>query len=141
MGVAYSGEDPPVTVESGIPAAIRDVREAIWGLAGFALAYPMIMGVTCGGKAAAAASAQFCVAWALGLLGFGFAEGARGVRALTLILAIAQAIVGWYAIGGPAPIPPAVAVVAACYSLGTTAAVVHLPRRPEVKVWFGARER
>ncbi|MGO4613958.1 hypothetical protein AB4305_07265 [Nocardia sp. 2YAB30] len=128
-----------MAMEAEMPDAVQDVREAIWGMVGFATAYPIIMGVTRGAEAAAASSSQFCVAWALGLLVFGFAEGARAVRTLALILAIGQAVVGWRVIGDLATVPPAVGVLAACYSLGTTAAVVHLLRRPDAKAWFGVQ--
>ncbi|MGQ4616258.1 hypothetical protein [Nocardia sp. R7R-8] len=36
-----------------------------------------------------------------------------------------------------ATVPPVVALVAAGYSLATSAAVVHLLCRPEAEAWFG----
>lgn len=123
-----------------MPVAVRDVREAVAGLAGFAIAYPVLMNLTRGGDAAAAASTQFCVAWALGLLVFGFAEGARTIRSLAIALAIMQAALGCSALGDLETVPPLVGIVAAAYSLGTSAVVVHLLCQPEAKAWFGVRE-
>ncbi|MEV6320294.1 hypothetical protein AB0M45_03705 [Nocardia sp. NPDC051787] len=138
--MAFSGEEPFVGVETAMPEAVRDVREAVAGMAGFGLAYPVLMNLTRGGDAAAMASTQFCVAWALGLLVFGFAEGARTVRGLALALAILQAVVGCSALRDLATVPPLIGVVAAAYSLGSSAAVVHLLCRPDAKAWFGVRE-
>ncbi|MFR9773482.1 hypothetical protein [Nocardia sp. SC052] len=137
MSLAFSGEEPSVGVETAMPAAVRDVREAVAGMAGFGLAYPVLMNLTCGGDAAATASTQFCVAWALGLLVLGFAEGAPAVRKLTIALALLQAVVGCWAIRDLASVPPVVGVVAAGYSVATSVAVVHLLCRPEAKGWFG----
>ncbi|WP_454196732.1 hypothetical protein [Nocardia sp. Marseille-Q1738] len=138
--MAFSGEEPSVGVETAMPEAIRDVREAVAGMAGFGLAYPVLMNLTRGGDAAAMASTQFCVAWALGLLVFGFAEGAHMVRGLALALAILQAVVGCSALRDLATVPPLIGVVAAAYSLGTSAVVVHLLCLPDAKAWFGVRE-
>lgn len=137
MSSAFSGEEPSVGVEAAMPEAVRDVREAVAGMAGFGLAYPVLMNLTRGGDAAATASTQFCVAWALGLLVLGFAEDAPAVRKLTIGLALLQAVVGCWAIRDSATIPPVVAIVAAAYSLATSAAVVYLLCRPEAKAWFG----
>ncbi|MFG3615347.1 hypothetical protein [Nocardia sp. NPDC047654] len=137
MSLAFSGEEPSVGVETAMPEAVRDVREAVAGMAGFGLAYPVLMNLTRGGEAAATASTQFCVAWALGLLVLGFAEGAPAVRKLTIGLALLQAVVGCWAIRDSATVPPVVAIVAAAYSLATSAAVVYLLCRPEAKAWFG----
>ncbi|MFI9409085.1 hypothetical protein [Nocardia gamkensis] len=137
MSSAFSGEESSVGVETAMPEAVRDVREAVAGMAGFGLAYPVLMNLTRGGDAAATASAQFCVAWALGLLVLGFAEGAPAVRKLTIGLALLQAVVGCWAIRDSATVPPVVAIVAAAYSLATSAAVVYLLCRPEAKAWFG----
>ncbi|MEU2037551.1 hypothetical protein [Nocardia niwae] len=137
MSLAFSGEEPSVGVETAMPEAVRDVRAAVAGLAGFGLAYPVLMNLTRGGDAAATASTQFCVAWALGLLVLGFAEGAPAVRRLTMGLALLQAVVGCWAIRDLAAVPPVVGIVAAGYSLATSAAVVHLLCRPEAKAWFG----
>ncbi|MEU2031956.1 hypothetical protein [Nocardia amamiensis] len=138
--MAFSDEEPSVGVETAMPEAVRDVREAVAGMAGFGLAYPVLMNLTRGGDAAAMASAQFCVAWALGLLVFGFAEGARPVRSLALALAILQAVVGCWALRDLATVPPLIGVVAAAYSLGASAVVVHLLCQPDAKAWFGVRE-
>ncbi|WP_040780008.1 hypothetical protein [Nocardia pneumoniae] len=138
--MAFSGDEPSVGAETAMPQAVRDVREAVAGMAGFGLAYPVLMNLTRGGDAAATASTQFCVAWALGLLVFGFAEGARTVRSLALALAILQAVVGCWSLRDLATIPPLIGVVAAAYSLGTSAAVVHLLCQPDAKAWFGVRE-
>ncbi|MFF7939389.1 hypothetical protein ACFZC5_06750 [Nocardia gamkensis] len=137
MSSAFSGEESSVGVETAMPEAVRDVREAVAGMAGFGLAYPVLMNLTRGGDAAAMASTQFCVAWALGLLVLGFAEGAPAVRKLTIGLALLQAVVGCWAIRDSATVPPVVAIVAAAYSLATSAAVVYLLCRPEAKAWFG----
>ncbi|WP_040867489.1 hypothetical protein [Nocardia exalbida] len=137
MSLAFSGEEPSAGVETAMPEAVRDVREAVAGMAGFGLAYPVLMNLTRGGDAAATASTQFCVAWALGLLVLGFAEGAPAVRKLTIGLAFLQAVVGCWAIRDSATVPPVVAIVAAAYSLATSAAVVYLLCRPEAKTWFG----
>ncbi|MEU5758047.1 hypothetical protein [Nocardia sp. NPDC047648] len=137
MSSAFSGEESAVGVETAMPEAVRDVREAVAGMAGFGLAYPVLMNLTRGGDAAATASTQFCVAWALGLLVLGFAEGAPAVRKLTIGLALLQAVVGCWAIRDSATVPPVVAIVAAAYSLATSAAVVYLLCRPEAKAWFG----
>ncbi|MFE7742789.1 hypothetical protein [Nocardia sp. NPDC057455] len=137
MSLAFSGDESSVGVEIAMPEAVRDVREAVAGMAGFGLVYPVLMNLTRGGDAAATASTQFCVAWALGLLVLGFAQDAPGVRRLTIALTLLQAVVGCWAIRDMATVPPVVGVVAAGYSLATSAAVLHLLRRPEAKAWFG----
>lgn len=139
VSLAFSGEEPSIGVETTMPEAVRDVREAVAGMAGFGLAYPVLMNLTRGDDAAATASVQFCVAWALGLLVLGFAEGAHPVRRLTITLAILQAVVGCWAIRDLATVPPAVGLVAAGYSLATSVAVVRLLCRPDAKAWFGVR--
>ncbi len=139
VSLAFSGEEPSIGVETAMPESVRDVREAVAGMAGFGLAYPVLMNLTRGGDAAATASTQFCVAWALGLLVLGFTEGAHSVRRLTVTLAVLQAVLGCWAIRDLTTVPPVVGVVAAGYSLATSGAVVYLLCRPEAKAWFGVR--
>ncbi|MGK8522990.1 hypothetical protein ACRS6B_16155 [Nocardia asteroides] len=137
--MAFSSEEPSIGVETTTPEAIRDVREAIAGMAAFGLAYPVLMNLTRGGDAAAVASAQFCVAWALGLLAAGFTEGAHTAHRLTITLALLQAVIGCWAIRDLTTVPPVVGIVAAAYSLATSVAVVHLLCRADAKAWFGVR--
>ncbi|WP_280493648.1 hypothetical protein [Nocardia asiatica] len=139
MSLAFSGDESSIGVETAMPEAVRDVREAVAGMAGFGLVYPVLMNLTRGGDAAATASTQFCVAWALGLLVFGYTEGAHAVRRLTLTLAVLQAFLGCWAIRDLASVPPVVGVVAAAYSLATSGVVVHSLCRPEAEAWFGVR--
>ncbi|MFR9750170.1 hypothetical protein ACL02S_03930 [Nocardia sp. 004] len=139
MSAACCGEEPVFGAETTMPEAVREAKEAVWGMAAFALVYPVLMGLTRGADAAATAATQFCVAWALGLLVFGFIEGARSVRTLVMGFALLQAVVGWYAINDLETVPPLAGLAAAGYSLGASAAVLRLLSRPEAKAWFGAR--
>lgn len=139
MRAEFSDEDCAVAETWGlddIPIPAREAREAAWGLAGFGLAYPVIMGLAFGGEAAGGAAIQFLFSWLLGIVVCGFTRGATGVRVLAIILAAAQAVVGLRT--HPIDIPPGLWLVAVVYSLATTPAIVYQLCRPATKAWFAS---
>ncbi|MFF3223604.1 hypothetical protein ACFYV7_12505 [Nocardia suismassiliense] len=139
MGADFSDEDLAVAEKlwalTELPEAAREAREAAWGLAAFGLAYPVVMGLTRSAEAAGGAAIQFLFSWLLGLVAWGFTRGASGVRVLAVILALAQAVVGWRT--QPNDIPFEQWIVAVLFSLGTSGAVVYQLCRAEAKEWFG----
>ncbi|PXX57918.1 hypothetical protein DFR70_116148 [Nocardia tenerifensis] len=124
---------------STLPEPAREAREAAWGLAGFGLAYVVIMGVTLGGEAAGGAAIQFLFSWLLGLVVCAFAHGASAVRVLAIVFAVAQAVVGWQT--HPHAVPFGHWIVAVLYSLGAATAVVYQLTRAEAKTWFDVDPR
>lgn len=142
MGAEFSDEDLAVAEKlwawDVLPEPAREAREAAWGLAGFGLAYSVIIGLAFGGEAAGGAAIQFLFSWLLALVACGFVRGASGVRVLAIILALAQAMVGWGTHPGEVPFEPW--IVAVLYSLGATIAIVYQLNRAETKAWFAVYE-
>lgn len=142
MGAEFSDDDLAVAerlwalVE--MPEPTREAREAALGLAGFGVAYAAIMGLMLGAEAAGGAAIQFLFSWLLALVVWGFTRGASGVRVLAIILAVAQAVVGWRT--QPLDVPFEQWIVAALYSLGASIAVVYQLNRAEAKAWFDVDE-
>ncbi|MEV0292357.1 hypothetical protein [Nocardia sp. NPDC050710] len=138
--VTYSDSvivDP--AVPQRMPEPVREAREAALGLAGFGIVYPVILGLTVGGSAAAAGAVQFAPGWLLGLAVLGFGTGAVVVRRAAIVLAALQIIVGTRIAGitdlGVVP------VLTVFYAWGTSAAVIHLLRQPHARAWFAGRGR
>ncbi|MEU7146247.1 hypothetical protein ABZ942_42900 [Nocardia sp. NPDC046473] len=142
MGAEFSDDDLAVAERlwalSVMPEPAREAREAAFGLAGFGLAYAVLMGLTLGAEAAGGAAIQFLFSWLLALVVWGFTRGASGVRVLAIILAVAQAVVGWRT--HPIDVPFEQWIVAVCYSLGASTAVVYQLTRADAKAWFDIDE-
>jgi hypothetical protein len=117
-----------------MPAQVREAREAAWGIAGFGIAYPAVMGLFIDADAAKAASTQFCCSWILGLVVFGFAGRWDRASTLAITLAFLQAVVCVRARDDA--IPVVLWIVAVVYSIGVCAAIACLLRRPAAKAWF-----
>ncbi|MFD0361025.1 hypothetical protein ACFQZZ_06120 [Nocardia sp. GCM10030253] len=118
----------------GTPVQVREAREAAWGMAGFGIAYPAIMGLIIGADAARAASIQFSLSWILGLVAFGFAGRRYRADTIAMVLAILQAVVCLRAHDDA--IPSLLWIATVLYSMGVCAAIAYLLRRPVAKAWF-----
>ncbi|MGN2637274.1 hypothetical protein ACWEKT_31625 [Nocardia takedensis] len=120
---------------AALPAAVREAREAAFGLAAFGIAYPVVLGVTIGGGAAGTGALQFAPGVLLGIVALGFGSGDALLRRLALILAAVQIVLGLRVAGevdlGVIP------VLTVFYAWIVSGAVVHLLRRPQAKEWFG----
>ncbi|MFI6166963.1 hypothetical protein ACIBCN_09250 [Nocardia sp. NPDC051052] len=142
MGAEFSDDDLAVAERlwalGAMPEPAREAREAALGLAGFGVAYAALMGLMLGGEAAGGAAIQFLFSWLLALVVWGFTRGANGVRVLAIILAVAQAVVGWRT--HPLDVPFEQWIVAALYSLAASTAVVYQLNRAETRTWFDIDE-
>jgi hypothetical protein len=142
MGAKFSAERLAFIAEMeraiGMPTRVREAREAVWGLAAFGIAYPVIMGVFIGGTAGRTAALQFGCSWILGLAACGFAGRSPHVRTAAIILAVLQGAMGFWVRAGT--IPSVLWLGAAMYSVGTACAVVYMLHQAESEAWFAIPE-
>ncbi|MEV5832376.1 hypothetical protein [Nocardia sp. NPDC052112] len=119
----------------GLPESVREAREAALGLAGFGLAYSVVMGLLAGDHAAGSVAVQFGCSWLLGLL---LVLG-RGplVRRVAMVSVLLQ-FVAVLRIHVEA-VPDLARLVVVLFTLGASATMVYQLWRPEAKAWFDTR--
>lgn len=118
------------------PEPVREAREAAWGLAGFGLAYPVVLGLIIGDAAARSAALQFGASWVLGLAVLVLGRGPL-VRRVGIAAALLQSIaVLWLHV---AAVPYSAGLVVDFFTLGASATIVYQLWRPEAKAWFDIR--
>ncbi|MFX0576507.1 hypothetical protein [Nocardia nepalensis] len=120
----------------GLPESVREAREAASGLAGFGLAYPIVMGLIAGDQAARSAAVQFGYSWILGIAVFALGRGAM-VRWVAIGLAIMQTVAVLRV--HVEAVPELARLVVVLFTLGASATIVYQLRRPEAKAWFDFR--
>ncbi|WP_433760896.1 hypothetical protein [Nocardia sp. CA-135398] len=121
---------------AGLPESVRAAREAALGLAGFGLAYPVVMGLIAGDEAARSVAVQFCCSWALGLAVLVFGRG-RLVRRVAIVSVMLQSV-AVLRIHVEA-VPDLARLVVVLFTLGASATIIYQLWRPEAKAWFDIR--
>ncbi|MEV4234337.1 MULTISPECIES: hypothetical protein [unclassified Nocardia] len=120
----------------GLPESVREAREAALGLAGFGLAYPVVMGLIAGDEAARSATLQFGCSWVLGLAVLVLGRGSR-VRRVAIVSAAVQCV-AVLRIHVEA-VPDLAGLIVVLFALGASATIVYQLWRPEAKAWFDIR--
>ncbi|WP_433192559.1 hypothetical protein ACQP1G_28075 [Nocardia sp. CA-107356] len=120
----------------GLPESVREAREAASGLAGFGLAYPVIMGLISGDAAARSAAVQFSCSWVVGLALLAIGCGAM-VRRAAIGLAVVQAVAVLRV--HVDAVPDVAGLVVIVFTLGASTTIVYQLWRPEAKAWFDIR--
>ncbi|WP_040692086.1 hypothetical protein [Nocardia vinacea] len=120
----------------GLPESVRDAREAALGLAGFGLAYPVVMGLIAGDEAARSAALQFGCSWVLGLAVLGLGRGPR-VRRVAIVSVMLQsvAVLRMHV----EAVPDLARLVVVLFTLGASATILYQLSHPEAKAWFDIR--
>ncbi|WP_433526534.1 hypothetical protein ACQPZ2_17695 [Nocardia pseudovaccinii] len=119
-----------------LPESVREAREAALGLAGFGLAYPVVMGLIAGDEAAGSAALQFGCSWVLGLAVLVLGPGPR-MRRVAIVSVMLQSV-AVLRIHVEA-VPDSARLVVALFTLGASATILYQLSRPEAKTWFGIR--
>ena len=120
---------------AAVPAVVREAREAALGLAGFGIAYPVVLAATVDGATAGTGALQFAPGVLLGVVALGFGSGDALLRRLAMILAGVQIVLGLRVAGGADL--GVVPVLTVLYAWITATAVIYLLTRPRAKDWFG----
>ncbi|WP_433684374.1 hypothetical protein [Nocardia sp. CA-119907] len=120
----------------GLPEAVREAREAASGLAGFGLAYPIVMGLIATDAAAGSAALQFGCSWLLAITVCCFGRGPL-VRRVAIGLAVLQAVAVLRV--HVEAVPELAGLVVVVFTLGASVAIVHQLWQPEAKAWFDIR--
>jgi hypothetical protein len=120
----------------GLPESVREAREAASGLAGFGLAYPIVMGLIAGDEAAGSAALQFGCSWVLGIGVFALGRGPM-VRWIAIGLAILQTVAVLRV--HVEAVPELARLVVVLFTLGASATIVYQLWRPDAKAWFDFR--
>lgn len=119
-----------------LPESVREARGAAAGLAGFGLAYPVLIGLIAGDEVARSAALQFGCSWILGVAVFALGRGPlirRAVIGLAILQVVAVLRVHVQAV------PGVVGLIVVLFTLGASATIVCHLRRPEAKAWFDIR--
>ncbi|MEV6137565.1 hypothetical protein AB0L63_16160 [Nocardia sp. NPDC051990] len=120
----------------GLPESVREARDGAWGLAGFGLAYPIVLGLIIGDDAARSAAVQFGASWVLGLAVLFLGRGPL-VRRVAIGSALLQSVaVLWIHVEA---VPNVAGFVVVFFTLGASATIVYQLWRPEAKAWFDIR--
>ncbi|WP_062993754.1 hypothetical protein [Nocardia anaemiae] len=120
----------------GLPESVREAREAALGLAGFGLAYPVVIGLIAGDEAARSAAVQFCCSWVLGVAVLVFGRGPL-VRRVAIASVMLQSL-AVLRIQVEA-VPDLARLVVVVFTLGASAMIVYQLWRSEAKAWFDVR--
>lgn len=132
----FESSTVPTARPIALPEAVREAREAASGLAGFGLAYSVVMGLIGTDEAAGSAALQFGCSWLLALTVCWFGRGPLA-RRVAIGLAVLQAVAVLRV--HVEAVPDLAGVVVVLFTLGASVTIVHQLWQPEAKAWFDIR--